>query len=566
MKPFQVIALSVFSLFSTPVAVSADLNAELLSGNIPVQKLDQLIAENARNPAIAFDLLGLKAEALAQQDQLPQQAEVAVLRAALAGRYGDQIAADLVELHLDAADLLLDAGQEAAALKQLYAALDGLRSRAASPTRIARLLRRIADLEEAMGKPDIAAKLRLGAQHVKGAQDTPPDTRSDDAGFVRVEVFYATDRARTGKSRPARFYGSDRADELDYGHLEVTIPRVHVPGAVEAPSVWRLEFSPDPAKHLMLQSITPVEKDAFFSRMNDTLAQSDANDAFVFVHGYNVSFDAAAKRAAQLAYDMKFKGVPVLYSWPSKGATVGYIPDTAVVRLSGRRLTRFLEEMAQRSGATTIHLIGHSMGNRALTDALELMALRHAPVETPIFDQVIFAAPDVDMGLFAAMLPTIRPLAQRLTLYASDQDWALEASRKLHGNLPRAGQGGEQALIHDQIDTIDMSELGEDMLAHSYVANDQSALLDISMLFWRDLDPQNRCGLAPKDPSLARPVWQYRKGVCPDLDLLTLVGSLRNAGAVSTDQVRSTLRRNFADEPQVRELETMLLEITSDKN
>lgn len=562
MKLLQPIVLFVLCLSFPPAPAQADLNAELLSGNIPAEKLDQLIAENARNPALVFDLLELKAQ---KTPQPAVMAELAVLRAALAARYGDQIQADLPELHLDAADLLLQAGLADPALKQLYAALDALRARAANPDRLVHLLRRIADLEETLGNPDKAARLRQSAENVPPSQDEPFETRSDDAGFVRVEVFYATDRAQTGKTRPVRFYGSDRAQALEYGQLEVTIPRVHVPGAVEAPSIWRLEFSPDPAKHVMLQSVTPVERDAFFASMNTRLEDSGADDAFVFVHGYNVSFDAAAKRAAQLAYDMKFKGVPVLYSWPSKGATVGYIPDTAVVRLSGRRLTRFLEEMAERSGARTIHLIGHSMGNRALTDALELMALRRAPIAEPVFDQVIFAAPDVDMGLFAEMLPTIRPLARRLTLYASDQDWALEASRKLHGNLPRAGQGGDQALIHDHIDTIDMSELGDDMLAHSYVANDQSALLDISMLFWRDLDPQNRCGLAPKDATQPRPVWQYRKGICPDLDLLTLVGSLRNAGAVSSDQVRSTLRRNFADEPQVRALETMLLDITSDK-
>ncbi|MEM1317623.1 MAG: alpha/beta hydrolase, partial [Pseudomonadota bacterium] len=72
----------------------------------------------------------------------------------------------------------------------------------------------------------------------------------------------------------------------------------------------------------------------------------------------------------------------------------------------------------------------------------------------PPFDQVVFAAPDVDAGLFAAMAETARPLARRMTLYASNNDWALEVSRKLHGNAPRAGQGGDAMLVSSAIDSV----------------------------------------------------------------------------------------------------------------
>jgi esterase/lipase superfamily enzyme len=42
--------------------------------------------------------------------------------------------------------------------------------------------------------------------------------------------------------------------------------------------------------------------------------------AFVFIHGYNVSFDAAVKLTAQLSRDMRFPGAPILYSWASAAA------------------------------------------------------------------------------------------------------------------------------------------------------------------------------------------------------------------------------------------------------
>ncbi|MEP5728181.1 MAG: alpha/beta fold hydrolase [Sulfitobacter sp.] len=561
---FQILALLLVLCCCKLSPAWAQLDAELLGGNIAPDRIDTLIARNAGDPAVAFDLLGLKAEAMAETGDLEAMAQAMTLQAALAIRHPELITADLPSLHLDAAEALIAASDKDRAIDQYYAALSALRDRAAPATMLIEVMTKIAKLEAARGNVSTAEDMKKKLRDLSPKFSADQNTRSTGAGFARVEIYYATDRALTGKTRPARMFGSGRAEGLHYGTAEVTIPRTHVPGALETPSVWKLEFSADPAKHVMLQSVTPVAQDGFFDSMQNDVRASGAKDAFVFVHGYNVSFDAAAKRTAQLAHDMNFRGLPILYSWPSKGATVGYIPDTAVVRSSGRRLTHFLEDVVAKSGATTIHLIGHSMGNRALTDALELMALRKAPLTAPIFEQVIFAAPDVDKELFAQMMPTIRPIAKRLTLYASDQDWALEASRKLHGDQPRAGQGGDVALLNDHIDTIDMSDLGNDMLAHSYVANEQSAILDIIMLFWRNLDPANRCGLTGVGSTGKRQVWRYQKGACPDATLLPVVALLRDQGAASRDQVRETLRRTYADAPEIKTLEPLLLEFARD--
>ncbi|MEM8775598.1 MAG: alpha/beta fold hydrolase [Pseudomonadota bacterium] len=548
---------AAFSVLVGAVTVRAELSAEILIGDIPPDRVDELISQNANDPRVVFDLLALKSA----QSAPGQAAEIEVVRAALAQRFPQVIDADVGAVLLGAADSFLEAGMKQEALEQLYLALERFRASTTNPKILGDLLERIAVLEKDLGDAKTAADLRKAIGELPGSLDAPPGTRSNDPGFVSVEVFYATDRKQTGESHPSQFFGYDRTDGLNYGKLEVTIPRTQVPGTLSAPSIWRLEFSEDPTKHTMLQSITPVEKDAFFASMRQGLDDRESSDAFIFIHGYNVSFDTAAKRTAQLAYDMSFEGLPVLYSWPSRGATTGYVPDTAVVRLSGRRLTKFLEEFVRESGATKIHVIGHSMGNRALTDALELMALRNAPLDEPLFDQIIFAAPDVDQGLFSAILPTIKPLAERLTLYSSDQDWALEASRRLHGNAPRAGQAGEDTLSHKDIDTIDMSDLGEDMLAHSYVSNDQSAILDISTLFWKSADPTIRCGLEAH-PEKAQ-IWQYRKTDCSNLSMLNVVGHLRNKQAETAAQIKQVLRQDFENAPQALDMEALLLSLAA---
>ena len=51
------------------------------------------------------------------------------------------------------------------------------------------------------------------------------------------------------------------------------------------------------------------------------------DDAFLFIHGYNVTFEGAARRTAQMAYDLGFNGAAVFYSWPSQGTPTAYTID-----------------------------------------------------------------------------------------------------------------------------------------------------------------------------------------------------------------------------------------------
>ena len=58
-------------------------------------------------------------------------------------------------------------------------------------------------------------------------------------------------------------------------------------------------------------------------------------------------------------------------------------------------LKRFLADLGARSGARKIHLIAHSMGNRALTNALRELSTQ-ADADLSAFQEVILAAPDID--------------------------------------------------------------------------------------------------------------------------------------------------------------------------
>lgn len=500
------------------------------------------------DPALVLDLNRMAARLLAAQGRHAEAGRLLDDLARFAERH-PALAADPASIRRAAAAAHAAAGDLSAAIRSEAAVLARQRDSAAPAEVIVASLTRLAALAERAG--DAAARDGYRAAAAQAlAPAGPARSAGGTASHTLVPVFYATDRARSGSAEAEEFYGYGRGP-LDYGIAEVSVPVAHRPGAVERPSVWRLEFAPDPAKHVMLRSVEPLEGEVFFGRLAQAAAGRPRPEIVVFVHGYNVGFGAAARRAAQLAHDMNYPGLPVLYSWPSQGSAAGYLSDAAVVQLSGRRLSGFLEDLVARSGAGAIHIVAHSMGNRALTEALELYALRNGirPGDAPDFGQVIFAAPDVDAGLFAEILPVMRPVARRMTLYASESDWALVASRSLHGDMPRAGQAGADTLAVEGLDTVDMSLLGADMLAHGYFADDRSALADLVAILWRDVAPGRRCGLVPH--RTASRAWLYQPGDCPDAELLPVLSSLQAEGIEAPE---AALRRleSLLDDPDRR--------------
>lgn len=147
-----------------------------------------------------------------------------------------------------------------------------------------------------------------------------------ERNYAVVKVFFATDRGRTGSDELAHVYGTTRG-ELSYGTCKESIPRDHRMGELEAPSIWRLQFRKDPEKHVVLLDVSTRKRARYFQDLASRIAASARKQAFIFVHGYNVSFEDAARRTAQIAYDLGFDGAPMFYSWPSAGKALGYPSD-----------------------------------------------------------------------------------------------------------------------------------------------------------------------------------------------------------------------------------------------
>ncbi|MGH9592082.1 MAG: alpha/beta hydrolase, partial [Bryobacteraceae bacterium] len=343
----------------------------------------------------------------------------------------------------------------------------------------------------------------------RDAGRSPAAIQQPSAGLMNV--YYATDRRRTGQSGKGATYGGEPTDgdRIEYGIAKVSIPRAHLMGELEGPTLLKLEFREDPEKHVVLLSATPESADSFYRHAGERIAESSARQALVFVHGFNVTFEDAARRTAQIAYDLGFDGAAILYSWPSQGrlGLIDYNKDGRNAELSVPHLRAFLSQLSARTGVRTIHLIAHSMGNRVAVNALAQTPGQAAGRGFRV-REVALMAPDIDAAEFRRLAAAMRSKADRVTLYASSGDEALKTSEKLSG-YPRAGEGGDQILVAPGMDTIDASSVDTSLLGlgHSYFADNSTILSDLFRLIRGDA-PRDRPRLRPA-MSAQGPYWIF---------------------------------------------------------
>jgi esterase/lipase superfamily enzyme len=314
-----------------------------------------------------------------------------------------------------------------------------------------------------------------------GPSGRPPGAPGNSSNTV--QVFFGTDRTYQAANPVASRFGAGRGP-ISYGTAQVSIPPDHRLGNLESPSILRFEFSPDPKKHVVLQEISVSAKDDYFHLLSEAVQSSSSKSALIFVHGYNVSFADAARRTAQMTYDLQFPGAPIFFSWPSVGKTQDYAVDETNVEWARPHLTQFLIDVLSKTDATDVYLIAHSMGNRALANSVAEVETTHPQLRAKI-REIILAAPDIDADTFrdeiapriiAAELPTTH-----LTLYASSRDEALLASKKFHG-YARAGDAGDLQLILTGLEYIDASSVDTGFLGHSYYGDNRSVIADIHYL------------------------------------------------------------------------------------
>lgn len=332
----------------------------------------------------------------------------------------------------------------------------------------------------------------------------------EEEKFVLLDIFYGTNRQPISSGNKFNF-GKKRSkkEKINLGVTTVSIPLSHEVGIVEQPIWWKFEFSENPNKHIVLKEVIPLEDNSYLSYLKSKLSISSDRSAMIFIHGYNTSFEQAAKRTAQLSYDLSFKGVSAFFSWPSNGESAKYTYDETNAKWSTPHLREFLSTFAEMDDIDNIYIIAHSMGNRVLTESYTNL-LTQNPSLTSKFKEVILAAPDIDADVFKNQIaPQMIAFGNPITLYSSSTDKALIASKLVHGH-PRAGDAGDEIVILKGIENIDSTNIDSSFFGHSYFADNNTVVADIYYIINNSFRASERATLR-KQEHQSGIYWKFKK-------------------------------------------------------
>lgn len=285
--------------------------------------------------------------------------------------------------------------------------------------------------------------------------DNPDVPVASVESAVMQKVFIASTRQAT--ETVGAFYSAQRAPELGLASVLVSIPPTHVVGELERPK----RLPPDPRTEFAIVEPTVYANDeAFIASVNRELQKIPIGqrDILFFVHGYNNTTSDALLRLAQFVQDSGFQGVPVLFDWASGASLTRYVYDLNSALIARPKVPE-ISAILGRTNAEGYDIFAHSMGAFLTMEAMK------DSVQTGRFNAngrlqtIILAAPDIDMDLFRAQLAQIDTKFDRFYVLLSEEDSALNISRRIAGGVPRVGASNIEELADLGVVAIDLTKI-----------------------------------------------------------------------------------------------------------
>tara|TARA_R110002096_G_scaffold113077_1_gene245962 strand:- start:33697 stop:34986 length:1290 start_codon:yes stop_codon:yes gene_type:complete len=334
-----------------------------------------------------------------------------------------------------------------------------------------------------------------------------------ESGKDLVQVYYGTNRvllmdeagAQIETEFPEGVYG-ELPGVLRYGKALIVIPPRHDPGRLETPLAGR---ATNEKRYVVLRTLQQSSYETVMAEVQAELARTEDKRTIVaYVHGFNTSFNKAARRAGQLKYDLGFTGPFFFFSWPSKTSAFGYTHAANLAEISYTQMTEFLADLA-RQDADRIIIIAHSMGTRVLTQGLVDLAAQDPQAAAKI-TKVILAAPDIDQRVFKErLLPKLGFLKNPITLYASDKDTALAASKEVNG-LRRLGDASGGLKEIGNVIMIDASDVKSNLLNHTYFGDSVSIVDDFKSIISGPIAAKDRVKTLTRLAQEPQQLWKVK--------------------------------------------------------
>jgi esterase/lipase superfamily enzyme len=277
---------------------------------------------------------------------------------------------------------------------------------------------------------------------------------------AKVDMLVAT--TRQPSNVPGEMFGGGRGTP-GFAEIVVSLPPGHKAGAVE----WPEKVPADPNVSFATVSAEMISRDEAKARFATRLARGPSRSVLVFVHGYNNRFDDAVFRFAQIVHDSGTDAIPVLFTWPSRGKLLAYGYDRDSATYSRDALERLLQYLVADKSVGEISVLAHSMGNWVTLETLRQIAIRDGGIP-PKIRNIMLADADVDIDIFRTQVAEMGKKRPDFTIFVSQDDKALAASKILWGSTARVGEIDPNAadykdfLEENRISVVNMTDIKTD--------------------------------------------------------------------------------------------------------
>jgi len=376
--------------------------------------------------------------------------------------------------------------------------------------------------------------------------DSPRSTGDD------LSLVYVTDRApMTDPATGALSYGAGRARFMSFGTVGVDVIPPSSPtetGKLKLETVSEIgrfpegpyTTEPTPKGVRRAPDVVAAHENAVAELQGEIrrrLATTQRKEVVFFIHGYNNTFDDAARATGNICHYLGHDFVCVDLTWPAggKGVFMGYNVDRESSEFAVADMKKAIRAVSETEGVRAVHLIAHSRGTDVLTSALQQLIIEAYASRSSLSQQlkvknVVLFAPDIDIDVAAQKLsglvsdpdahfgPKKNPNGVfpqgglHVTVYSSPDDKALGLSSFLFSSRMRLGQ---QDLDQPDVKAfgaggaglVDFIEVNgtTDMFGHGYFLSNPAVSSDLVAMI--------RYGLKPGDPGrplveIKRPFWR----------------------------------------------------------
>ena len=318
--------------------------------------------------------------------------------------------------------------------------------------------------KELITAASISLAIVLGTCAGRPAQGVLVPVARSAEGTSRVNVLVATTRQRSVTDAGEMFNG-ERAEDVSYAAITVSIPPDNSRKSGEIN--WHASLPGDPNRDFVTHSANYLDKRQLSAAVSAAAEPASGGNTLIFVHGFNNRFDDAVYRFAQVVHDAKATGIPVLFTWPSRGelSLPAYTYDRWSAN-SSRYFTheQLIEMLAANPNVKEINIVAHSMGNLVTLEALRGMASRRGRFGAKVRN-VMLVAPDVGVDMFRREIQGMGKSRPRFLLFASQDDIALNFSKTIGGGVARIGaidpaqEPYKSELAQENVEAFDLTKL-----------------------------------------------------------------------------------------------------------